>query len=168
MTSVGSAAFLTSADSVTGAKCASANSIPSLQTRPPSSMWRSLSPFHGANAGPAASTRERRAAPAAAGARKRLTERPPSDRGRCADGKPTGSLGTIPQMGVAAPPSPPGTSLIPYVPRHVLERILRGDVSDRSGPNRFEAVAMFADMSGYTGMSEAFSPLGAAGAEELS
>jgi class 3 adenylate cyclase/tetratricopeptide (TPR) repeat protein len=71
-------------------------------------------------------------------------------------------------MGVAAPPSPHGTSLIPYVPRHVLERILRGDVSDRSGPNRFEAVAMFADMSGYTGMSEAFSPLGAAGAEELS
>jgi class 3 adenylate cyclase/tetratricopeptide (TPR) repeat protein len=70
-------------------------------------------------------------------------------------------------MSVAAPPSPRGASLIPYVPRHVLEEILRGNVSEWQ-PRRFEAVAMFADMSGYTAMSEAFSSLGAAGAEELS
>jgi class 3 adenylate cyclase/tetratricopeptide (TPR) repeat protein len=71
-------------------------------------------------------------------------------------------------MSVAARSSPRGTSLIPYVPRHVLEEILLGNVVDRWQPRRFEAVALFADMSGYTGMSEAFSPLGAAGAEELS
>ncbi len=72
-------------------------------------------------------------------------------------------------MSVAAPPSPRGTSLIPYVPRHVLEEILRGDVADRwQPPRRSQAVALFADMSGYTGMSEAFSSLGAGGAEELS
>ena len=70
-------------------------------------------------------------------------------------------------MGVAAPPSPHGTSLIPYVPRHVLEEIVRGDVSDLRQPRRSEAVSLFADMSGYTAMSEAFSSLGAAGAEEL-
>jgi class 3 adenylate cyclase len=71
-------------------------------------------------------------------------------------------------MDVAAPPSPHGTSLTPYVPRHVLEGILRGDMSDRRHPRRFQAVGLFADMSGYTGMAEAFSSLGAAGAEELS
>jgi class 3 adenylate cyclase len=69
-------------------------------------------------------------------------------------------------MSVAARSSPRGTSLIPYVPRHVLEEILHGNVVDRWQPRRFEAVALFADMSGYTGISEAFSPLGAAGAEE--
>ena len=62
-------------------------------------------------------------------------------------------------MSVGAPPSPRGTSLIPYVPRHVLEEILHGDVADPWQPRRFQAVALFADTSGYTGMSEAFSSL---------
>src|SRR5213592_3057222 len=73
-----------------------------------------------------------------------------------------------PPMSAAAPSSPRGTNLIPYVPRHVLDEILRGTAADLWQPRRFEAVALFADMSGYTGMSEAFSALGAAGAEELS
>jgi class 3 adenylate cyclase/tetratricopeptide (TPR) repeat protein len=34
-------------------------------------------------------------------------------------------------------------------------------------PRRFQAVALFADLSGYTAMTEAFSSLGAGGAEEL-
>jgi class 3 adenylate cyclase/tetratricopeptide (TPR) repeat protein len=71
-------------------------------------------------------------------------------------------------MSVAAPLSSRGTSLIPYVPRHVLEEILHGDAGDPGRPRRFQAVALFADMSGYTAMSESFSSLGAAGAEELS
>lgn len=70
-------------------------------------------------------------------------------------------------MSVAGRLPPPETGLIPYVPRHVVEELLRGGWSDEWRPRRFKAVALFADMSGYTAMSEAFSSLGAAGAEEL-
>ncbi len=56
----------------------------------------------------------------------------------------------------------------PYVPYHVVEDLLENPDDDPvSGEQRFTAVVMFADISGFTAMSEALGQSGPAGTEEL-
>jgi class 3 adenylate cyclase/tetratricopeptide (TPR) repeat protein len=60
------------------------------------------------------------------------------------------------------------TTWLPYVPYHVAEDILRHPDQDPVGrEKRFEAVALFADVSGFTKISEALGKAGRAGTEEL-
>lgn len=55
-----------------------------------------------------------------------------------------------------------------YVPPYIAETLLAQPAADLVGREaRFEAVALFVDISGFTPMSEAFSRLGRASAEEL-
>lgn len=55
-----------------------------------------------------------------------------------------------------------------YVPQHVIEALLQQPrLSPIARAQRFEAVALFADVSGFTQISEALSKIGKAGTEEL-
>lgn len=67
-----------------------------------------------------------------------------------------------------SPTASDAADLIAYVPRYVVADLLRSEGSPATRPRRFEAVGLFADMSGFTSISEAFAARGAAGAEELS
>ena len=61
-----------------------------------------------------------------------------------------------------------GDSLLTFVPRHVAADILRHPGSSPVGrEQRFEAAALFADISGFTPMSEALGRAGTRGTEEL-
>jgi class 3 adenylate cyclase/tetratricopeptide (TPR) repeat protein len=58
--------------------------------------------------------------------------------------------------------------LLAYVPRHVSAEILRAPSRSPVGvAHRFEAAALFADISGFTPMSERLGRLGGRGTEEL-
>lgn len=55
-----------------------------------------------------------------------------------------------------------------YVPRHVADDILRNPGESPIGrEQRFDVVALFADVSGFTAMSEALAQFGRAGTEDL-
>jgi class 3 adenylate cyclase/tetratricopeptide (TPR) repeat protein len=59
--------------------------------------------------------------------------------------------------------------LLSYVPRHVAELVLREPGrSPVATEQRFEAATIFADISGFTAMSEALGRIGGRGTEELS
>ena len=61
-----------------------------------------------------------------------------------------------------------GDSLLTFVPRHVAADILRHPGSSPVGrEQRFDAAALFADISGFTPMSEALGRAGTRGTEEL-
>ena len=61
-----------------------------------------------------------------------------------------------------------GDSLLTFVPRHVAADILRHPGSSPLGrEQRFDAAALFADISGFTPMSEALGRAGTRGTEEL-
>ncbi|HEX9369482.1 MAG TPA: adenylate/guanylate cyclase domain-containing protein, partial [Roseiflexaceae bacterium] len=58
--------------------------------------------------------------------------------------------------------------LLSFVPQHVAADILAHPAENQVGrEQRFRAIALFADISGFTAMSEALSKAGRAGAEEL-
>ena len=60
------------------------------------------------------------------------------------------------------------SSLLAYVPRHVSAEILRAPSRSPVGvAHRFEAAALFADISGFTPMSERLGRLGGRGTKEL-
>ncbi len=60
------------------------------------------------------------------------------------------------------------SSLLAYLPRHVSAEILRAPSRSPVGvAHRFEAAALFADISGFTPMSERLGRLGGRGTEEL-
>jgi class 3 adenylate cyclase/tetratricopeptide (TPR) repeat protein len=60
------------------------------------------------------------------------------------------------------------SSLLAYLPRHVSAEILRAPSRSPVGvAHRFEAAALFADISGFTPMSEQLGRLGGRGTEEL-
>ena len=70
--------------------------------------------------------------------------------------------------GASSPTRSASTPLLPFVPRHVLDDLLRHpDESPIGREQRFEASALFADISGFTPMSDALGRAGHEGTEEL-
>ncbi|HET9221354.1 MAG TPA: adenylate/guanylate cyclase domain-containing protein, partial [Roseiflexaceae bacterium] len=60
------------------------------------------------------------------------------------------------------------TAWLSYVPQHVAQDLARHPAQDLLGrQRRFEVVALFADVSGFTAMSEALARSGRPGTEEL-
>lgn len=70
--------------------------------------------------------------------------------------------------GGSSPGSTSGDPLLPFLPRHVAADILRHAGSSPVGrEQRFDAAALFADISGFTPMSEALGRSGTRGTEQL-
>ncbi len=70
--------------------------------------------------------------------------------------------------GASSPAGSASTSLLPFVPRHVIDDLLHDPGASPVGrEQRFQAAALFADISGFTPMSEALGRVGQHGTEEL-
>ena len=70
--------------------------------------------------------------------------------------------------GASSPAGSASTSLLPFVPRHVIDDLVHDPGASPVGrEQRFQAAALFADISGFTPMSEALGRVGQHGTEEL-
>ena len=58
-------------------------------------------------------------------------------------------------------------SILPYVPQHITQELMRNPTVPRVGGKRVEGTLLFADVAGFTPMSERLAQTGKEGAEEL-